>query len=77
MTITYHRKTETTTPDPELTFAEQAAAAEFGRHYVPPVDRNFEDRPPPGSQRPDDVDQDAVDEIGRYRIAQLSARVPV
>lgn len=56
-------------------FAEQAAAAEFGRNYVPPAARDFQDRPPPDLRRPDDIDQDAIDEISRHRIVQPRTRV--
>ncbi len=37
------------------TFAEQAAAAELGPHYVMPSDRNFRDRLPPNWKRLGDV----------------------
>ena len=72
MSDKYTLPPETATPD----FAAQAAATEFGHNYIPPADRDFQDRPPPGSQRPDDVDRDTVDEIGRHRIAQPRVKVP-
>ena len=57
-----------------LTFAEQAAAAEFGRHYVPPADRNFQDRPPPNWQPLGEVTGRVVSQLERRRGARARER---
>ena len=77
MPTIYTNPADPSNPHNEPSFAEEAAAAELGRSYIHPLDRNFEDRPPPDLQPPDDVDQDVVEEIGRHRIAQPRTRVPV
>ena len=50
-----------------LSFAEQAAAAELGRHYVHPLDREFRDRPPPNWKKLGSVTDGIVDRLHRRR----------
>ena len=58
-------------------FATQAAAAEFGRNYIHPQDRDFQDRSPPNFQRPNLADQDVFDELGQGRTARPRAKALV
>ncbi len=58
-----------------LTFAQQAAAAAFGRNYVRPRDRAFVDHEP--WQKLGGISDDVVDRLRRDRSARARERVEV